>query len=187
MDYINQIPYKSASSIRENINLTQNVNDVTLGYFGSYYSKYRNILPLYNSVTRTPYKLKIVGNSDLKLSNQSNIEVLESVSYNIVYQMESEVDILICICNKKGTQIPGKIYYNAVHNKPIIIILDGENKEDLRNYLNKFERYILCENEENSIRDAIEKAKGQLVYKEFKIVEELTPQYIARKMLENIM
>ena len=69
--------------------------------------------------------------------------------------------------------------------KPIIIILDGEYKEYLRDYFKYFDIYILCENEENSIKEAISRAKLQLNKKYFNVIDQLKPKYMAKKILGN--
>ena len=81
----------------------------------------------------------------------------EKKNYPVSQNIEEETDILICICNKKGTQIPGKIYHYAATNKPILIILDGEKKEELKTYFEKFKRYNICQNTEESIMENINK------------------------------
>lgn len=183
MDYAHQ-SITEIDCYRSNKLINEEKN-IKVGYFGAYNSKVRNIMPLYNSAIGSKFNLNICGTTDIILENTENILVKSMISYEETKKMENESDILVCICNLKGTQIPGKIYYSAGHMKPIIIILDGEHKDYLRDYFNKFDRYILCENEENSIKGAIEKAKDQLRYKEFKIVEELTPKYMAKKVLGN--
>jgi hypothetical protein len=59
--------------------------------------------------------------------------------------------------NKKGTQIPGKIYHYAATNKPVLIILDGEFEQQMEQYFNSFERYSCCQNQVASIDEACRK------------------------------
>jgi hypothetical protein len=189
MDYANQV-YANILDIRDNDDDTEKNKktngSITVGYFGAYQSKVRNIIPLYNAVRNSKYKLNVCGTSDVLLKNTNNISIHGKVSYKLAVEMEEESDILVCICNNKGTQIPGKIYYCTAYNKPIIVILDGEYKNELKTYLGAFNRFILCENEEGSIRDAIEKAKDQLEVKRFEISEQLTPKYMANKILSKL-
>ena len=81
------------------------------------------------------------------------------VTRNEADQAESNADVLVCICNLRGTQIPGKIYYLTNYLKPIIVIVDGEYKEELKDYFESMNRFIVCENNENAIEDAIRNAK----------------------------
>ena len=129
---------------------------LVFGYFGSYNSKIRNIQPLFNSfIENTEYKLVVAGNGDVNVPKIKNISIMERVSRNKIKELESESDILICICNKSGTQIPGKLYYYAATNRPILVILDGEYSTKIRIFLEGFNRYICCENSVESINQAI--------------------------------
>lgn len=128
-----------------------------LGYFGDYYSRNRNIIPLYNSVKENKNsELIICGNSNLSLKNDSNINVFDRQQLSIIRKYEKECDVLVCICNIHGSQIPGKIYHYAATNKPILIIIDGELNEKLKIYFESFNRYILCYNNKKSIQDTLD-------------------------------
>lgn len=128
----------------------------SLGYFGDYYSRNRNIMPLYDFVRNNKnINLNICGNSDLKLIETENIIISSRQSIDKIREYESNSDVLICVCNSSGTQIPGKVYHYAATNKPILIILDGENKEELKKYFEQFDRYELCYNDEDEIKCAI--------------------------------
>jgi len=150
MDFL-PVPYKKEKKYKGKINT--NTNSLKLGYFGDYNSKIRNIIPLYNSIANNPAKnsLFIAGNSDLKLKSTERIEVLPRVKSRIIAEKEDEVDVLVCILNKNGTQIPGKLYHYAASNKPVLVILDGEGQTSMKDYLESFNRFILCKNDENSI------------------------------------
>ena len=183
MDYANQV----YANLNKNIAILEkksNNNKVTVGYFGAYKSDVRNILPLYNAAKVGSFNLYICGHSDLNLKSTTNIQVHGAVSYKEAINMEEKCDILVCICNSKGTQIPGKIYYCAGYNKPIIIVLDGEYKKELKEYFETFNRYILCENNEDSILKAFTEAKAQIGKQQYIINEQLTPEYMAYKILQ---
>lgn len=179
MDYANQV----YANIKDcGIKKSSDVS-ISVGYFGAYNSAVRDIMPLYNAAKGGDIKLHISGPSDLSLPDTENITIYGKLSYKEVTMLEEESDILVCICNKTGTQIPGKIYYCAGYNKPIIVVLDGEYKEALRTYFQSFNRFILCDNNEDSIINAIKVAKEQLNRKDFEVSHKLTPEYMARKIL----
>ncbi|WPC43287.1 hypothetical protein [Clostridium sp. JS66] len=182
MDYTSQA-YTNINSMYRSKEKNSNI---LVGYFGAYNSKIRNIKPLYNVAKEEGFMLNICGASDITLKCTKNIYVTGMISYRKAVEMEEKTDILVCICNRRGTQIPGKVYYCASYKKPIVVILDGEYEEELGDYLNSFKRFILCKNQEQSIRDAIERAKKQLDKGEYYISEQLTPEYVARKILKNI-
>lgn len=175
-----------ANVINKKHNYSEKIKDdnILLGYFGSYDSSIRNINPLYNAVKYKKYKMDICGSSDILLKSTENINIFGMLSYEETLNREEKADILICICNNRGTQIPGKIYYCTKYIKPIIIILDGEYKNELRKYFETFNRFILCENNECAITEAIEIAKNQINILNYKISEKLTPKYMASKILE---
>lgn len=155
----------------------------TLGYFGDYKSKDRNIEPLYNAIAKNKYYyLNICGNSDVKLEKKENISIRSRQKMNVIEELEKNSDILVCICNKKGTQIPGKIYHYAATNKPILIILDGNRKKELRKYFESFNRYKLCENTEEDIIKAIKDIINERV--EYKPLSLLSPEKIAKEFIE---
>lgn len=156
---------------------------IKVGYFGDYYTQFRDIRPLYNAFTNgfenIDIELFIVGDSDMSLVDRENITVL---SRRNIDDLQSKTDILICLLNNHGTQIPGKLYYNAGTNLPIVVILDGEYKEDIKKYLDTFDRFIICENNVDSINNAIKSiALNKPVFKPSKL---LSPVNTASAMLQ---
>ena len=125
----------------------------TVGYYGAYNSYVRNIMPLYEACAQMDdIQLTIVGNSDLTLEEKKNISIHPRGNID---QYEQDTDLFVCVLNATGTQIPGKAYHYAATNKPVLIILDGERKEDLRRFFEKFNRYEICENSVEEITRAI--------------------------------
>lgn len=154
----------------------------SVGYFGDYNKQDRNIMPLYNVIAAdNGMMLKICGNSNLNLKSQKNISVENRQPRKIIKEYEKNIDLLVCICNRKGTQIPGKIYHYASTNKPILIILDGENKKEMQKYFETFNRYIICENTEKSIRNKITEIVNS--NKEYKPLKKLSADNIADEVL----
>lgn len=147
------IPYN-----QEVIYKPTNNKQLTIGYFGNYYEKNRNILPIYNLVKKNSnFRLLVCGGSDVGLKQESNMIIEDRQSIQKIKEYEEQSDVLVCICNSSGTQIPGKVYHYSATNKPILVILDGEYQEELKKYFDTFERYILCYNNEESILDALKK------------------------------
>ena len=156
---------------------------VVLGYFGDYNSKDRNINHLYNVVKENiKLELNICGNSDITLKEKENIKIKTRQKTSILTSLEEVVDILICICNRSGTQIPGKIYHYAATNKPILIILDGQNRKELKRYFEDFDRFELCNNNEKDIEKAILNIINSK--KNYKPSDLLEPKHIAQNIVE---
>lgn len=155
-----------------------------LGYFGDYNSNIRNILPMYEYCKLNNIEAIIVGNTNMQLKKTACVHVHTRLPQNIVDKLEAECDILICILNRKGTQIPGKLYHYAATTKPILVIIDGVNKDKIRNYLETFNRFVFCENDEDSIGKAID-----YIYendKEYFPSNMLNPKIIANKFISLI-
>ncbi|WP_342542134.1 hypothetical protein MHH33_14445 [Paenisporosarcina sp. FSL H8-0542] len=155
------IPYlkNNKNKIEEKEIENKSIKIFKLGYFGDYFSKDRNISPLYEAVSILGDNLLICGNSNLEIKKLKNIQINPRVNLEQVNIFEKECDLLICLCNKNSTQIPGKVYHYAGTEKPILIILDGEYKNELREYFQQFNRYFLCENNVDSINKAIREIK----------------------------
>lgn len=155
----------------------------TIGYFGAYKSTIRNILPLYGAVEKMPndVNLNILGDTDFTLEERENIKIYPRGDIKF---FEEEADILVCMLNKKGTQIPGKVYHYAATNKPVLILLDGDNQLEIKKYLSSFERFIICENKIESIVGVLTEIKDSSL--NFTPCKEFNPKLIAEKMLHLI-
>lgn len=147
------IPY-----IRETIYQEANNEMFTVGYFGSYYSHVRDIIPLYKSFEylKDDAILNLVGDTNLILEDTINVKIIPRGD---ITEMQKKTDLYICLLNNSGTQIPGKLYHYAATNKPILVIVDGDKQEEMISYLKSFDRYIICENNIVSICDSIKNIK----------------------------
>lgn len=164
----------------------QTEGKLTIGYFGNYSGRIRNIKPLYTATDKEDIQLVICGEGDTVL-NRRNITYYNRLEYKKAVQLEKEMDILICLCNTSGTQIPGKIYYTAGYQKPVIIVLDGESTDRLNVFFERFHRYLLCENNAESIEAAVKQARTEIEKNQsYQIPEEMTPAYVAEKVLGGI-
>lgn len=174
------IPYL----FKDNSHVTNKIGkDMTFGYFGDYHSKVRNLMPMYNAAYKTDTKLIVRGNSDKLLDSKGKIDVDRRIPIEKLKKIESNTDVFIHLCNLKGTQIPAKVYYYSGTKKPILFILDGEKKR-IKNFFEKYDRYVFCENKEEEIVKAIEKLKnGNYDKKKARILEELSPASIAKELM----
>lgn len=137
----------------------------TYGYFGDYYSNARNLSSFYNAALRKSIYVNICGNSDKKFDSTEKIQVYPRLPLDELAKVENKTNVLVFLCNLQGGQIPGKIYQYSATDKMILFILDGtdEEKQILKEYFVKYNRYVFCNNNEESIEKAIEKIeKGNL-------------------------
>jgi glycosyltransferase involved in cell wall biosynthesis len=156
-DFASKINFIPLPYDKEKIYKSKKTNDkITIGYFGDYNSKIRNIYPLYNFCRENiNYELIIAGSTDITLEETENIKIFPRVNQQVVNELEAKCDILAIICNKRGTQIPGKIYYYSATNKSILLLLDGEYRRDIEEYLAPFNRFMICDNNEEKIEEYI--------------------------------
>lgn len=158
--------------------------NLELAYLGDYTSKVRNIMPLYNACNKmNDVNLSIVGYTDLQLKSTSNIKIYPRLPQNEANAFRDRADVSISVCNLRGTQIPGKIYYDASTNKHLLVIVDGDKKDDLIVYLKKFERFIVCYNNEQSIIDAINQIRNKQST-DYITPKDLLPETVAMNILQ---
>lgn len=152
-DKMKFVPIPSINKKNFNVSLE---GKMSLIYCGSYDSSIRNILPLYEAVKflTDKFDMKVVGNSDLKLSSYKNIEIIPPVEKRKALEFEENGDIYVCVLNKEGTQIPGKLYHYATTNKPILIIAE-EKYPEIIEYVKSFKRFVISINTVDSITDAL--------------------------------
>ena len=139
------------------IDNTSNHEGIVMGYFGSYNSKARNILPLYEAARKVnDLTLYIIGDSDVKLESAENIRIIPRVSKEDLDSYIQQVDVIICLMNKKGNQIPGKVYHDASSTKDILLIKDGEYGDSIQLFFEKYNHYTFVENNVTAISTAFE-------------------------------
>lgn len=179
MKYI-PLPYLK---IYEEINVTEDKN--SFGYFGDYYSQTRNLLPFYKALVDSEFKGYIYGDSDLELKETKNIEIQGRTTLERLAKVQNKVHVLVHVCNLRGGQIPGKIYHYSSTKKPILFILDGTTaeKEKIKSFFEKFDRYYFCENETESIRSAMLEIYGESDNKLNIEVSAFEPKNVVKEIL----
>lgn len=157
-EFASKMFYIPTPCIRDHKDIKTSSNNgsaLRIGYFGDYYTKIRNIKPLYRAIAKSEADqmfLYIIGNSDMQLKKRKNIEVLPRGNFK---DYEQNTDLFVCILNRRGSQIPGKIYYCASTFKPVLVIIDGDEQEKMEDFLQSFNRFFLCKNDEESIMNAL--------------------------------
>ena len=156
------------------------------GYFGYYFPVSRDLAPFYKAAKNCGINVNICGSPSDLFEPTENIHIYPRLSLEKLKPIEDNTNVLIFLCNKQGGQIPGKIYQYSATNKTILFILDGtsEEKEVLRNYFDKFNRYVFCENTVEDIKRAIKDIEsgniGDVVNEP---VEAFNPKETVRKIL----
>ena len=165
--------------------LQEKTDTFKLVYLGDYSPSIRNILPLYDAVKELEgVQLTIAGISSLKLDNTDHIMLLPRIPQAQCHQVESEADVSVTVCNLRGTQIPGKVYYAAATQKHMLVILDGDEKDKLRAYIESFNRYIVCDNNVESIKVALSKIQQNRNKVKYNVPTIFLPEYNVSAILE---
>ena len=172
-----------ATETKDEVTPSQKTLKLRLAYMGDYSSSIRNILPLYEACKIMPdVELTIAGISDLKLQSTDNIKVLPRVPHSQAIQIEEESDVSVTVCNLRGTQIPGKLYYSAAMQKHLLVLVDGDDPEAIRNYLKQFNRYKVADNNVESIQLEIKALQHKLCA--YQCPEEFKPINVVKSILE---
>ena len=153
-----------------------------VGYFGDYSSKFRNIIPFYNAIKQMGIRANIIGNSDVSLASTRDINVKGRLPIQELVDITDKTHVFVCICNLYGTQIPGKVYHYVNSGKPILVILDGDRKNELKNYFESFNRFYICDNTQDSIVSCLKTIVDEERF--FQVPDSLNPHIIARKFIE---
>ncbi len=127
------------------------------GYFGAYYSATRDLSKFYEAACNTGITANICGDPSELFDSTDKITIYPRLQLNELKPIEDKTNVLVFLCNRKGGQIPGKIYQYSATYKTILFILDGtdEEKKVLKSYFEPFNRYIFCENTVEDIERAI--------------------------------
>ena len=139
-------------------NFELDFSELFFGYFGDYNSNVRNLKPFYNAASENNLCTYICGSSDVSFVANESVHVYPRLPIYKLKEFEDKTNVLVFLCNLSGGQIPGKIYQQSATNKLILFILDGtdDEKQIIKDYFSQFNRYIFCENNEESIKKAID-------------------------------
>ena len=127
------------------------------GYFGDYAPAARNLQPFYEAAKQTGIEVNICGNPSNLFAPTEAIHIHPRLPLQQLKPIEDSTNVLIFLCNRKGGQIPGKIYQYSATDKTILFIMDGTEDEQavLKDYFGKFNRYVFCQNTAEDIARTI--------------------------------
>lgn len=156
------------------------------GYFGDYVPEARNLRPFYEAAVQTGIAVNICGNPSNLFAPAGNVRIHPRLPLNQLKPIEDSTNVLIFLCNRRGGQIPGKIYQYAATSKTILFIMDGTDEEQrvLRDFFGKFHRFVFCQNTKEDITRAI----GMIEAKDLGGVENIPlDDFDPRKTIRNIL
>lgn len=186
MDWI-PLPYYYKDTEENNMGMTEKKKNV-YGYFGNYDPNVRDLTHFYNSSCKLGINVNICGNPSNLYKSTDKIKIYPRLSLDKLNIIEKKTNVLIFLCNLKGGQIPGKIYQYSATNKTILFILDGTEEEKiiLKEYFSKFNRYVFCDNTEESILEALKMIEnGKLDGINNEPVEYFSPKNIMKMILND--
>ncbi len=127
------------------------------GYFGDYVPEVRNLRPFYDAANEVCAEAYICGNPAGLFSSTDTVSVHGRLNRDDLRVYEDKANVLVFLCNRRGGQIPGKIYQYSATNRLILFLLDGTAEEQaaIRAYFEPFGRYIFCQNESEAILHAM--------------------------------
>jgi len=135
---------------------SKRVSRLKVGYFGSFNSVARDILPLYRAARNLPQiDFYFIGDSDVKLESKEHVTVIDRIPPDQLEKYIEETDVLVCLMNSKGNQVPGKFYHYAGSWKEILIIKDGEYRDQIEEFFGQYDRYTFVENDPAKIETVL--------------------------------
>ena len=152
------LPYYYKDSAVEPRTFDHNV----YGYFGAYYPAARDLQPFYEAAKETGVEVNICGDPANLFPATEHIHIHPRLPLHELKPIEDRTNVLIFLCNRRGGQIPGKIYQYSATSKTILFIMDGTEEEQnvLKEYFGKFNRYVFCQNTTEDIARAIRRIES---------------------------
>lgn len=153
-----------------------------VAYLGDYNPAFRNVRSLYEACKQLNFvRLTIAGHGP-GYGNTPNITILPRVPQEKALQIEGEADVIVCVCNMRGTQIPGKILYKTSSDKHILVVMEKEQHEQMLRYFESFNRFYICDNTIESIAQSIQSLRNRP--HNYSTPECLLPINVARELLK---
>lgn len=122
-------------------------------YAGSFYSVLRSPEALFGALScQDDYTLNVFG-SNPKMQFR-NVFFHNSLDQEKLFERMAQHDVLVFLDNKTGIQTSGKIF-ELVAFKKLILFVKGDGETDTYHWAKGFKNFIFCENNINSILQAI--------------------------------
>lgn len=156
--YWQPLPFYYKAEAVNTLSFAQN----SYGYFGDYAPAARNLEPFYEAAKETGIEVNICGNPCNLFASTENIHIHPRLPLDKLKPIEDGTNVLVFLCNRRGGQIPGKIYQYSATNKTILFIMDGTLEEQavLKDYFGQFNRYVFCQNTKEDIAQAIQQIES---------------------------
>lgn len=183
--YWQPLPYYYKDEVSQKRTFKKNV----YGYFGDYVPEARNLEPFYLAAKKTGIEVNICGNPNGLFASTDNIHIYPRLTLEKLKPIEDRANVLIFLCNRKGGQIPGKIYQYSATDKTVLFIMDGteEEQETLKAFFEPFNRYVFCNNTVEDITRAIKSIEADDIGAvKNEPLDAFEPKETIRKILEGV-
>ena len=191
-EYAGKMNWTHVSYVEHSLDSGRPHNEkITVGLFGAYQRRVRNIQPLLAAIRSFPdVQFIFRGDADFEIdaSRYPNLDVMPGRRpADEIERLEAKCDILLSLAGLSGvTQPAGKTFYYVSYDKPIVHIGDGANKEYFARYLSSIgTRWVICDNTSESIVRGIQEAINALPTFKLHIPSCLEPATIARSIVES--
>lgn len=155
-------------------------NILRVAYLGDYNPAFRNLRPLYDACKNLDFVQLTIAGHGPNYGSTPNITILPRIPQDQALKIEEDADVIFCVCNKSGTQIPGKILYKTSSDKHILVAVEKENHDEMIKYFESFNRFIVCDNTLESIAEALRSIR--LRPHDYTTPECLLPINVAKQM-----
>lgn len=136
-------------------------NMLRVAYLGDYNPSFRDLHPLYDACKKLDFIYLTIAGHGPDYGSTSNINILPRIPQDRALNIEGEADVIFCVCNRRGTQVPGKILYKASSDKHILVAVENENHDEMVRYFESFHRFVICDNTSESIAEALHSLRSQ--------------------------
>ncbi len=155
-----------------------------IGYFGDYRQINRNVTPLFDAVVAShDMKLVVAGEGDTVIPDCARIVSPPRLLLEQLKPLMAACQVVVCVLNRTGTQIPGKLYHWAGSTHHILVTYE-ESQLPVVQHLKCYERFVFCPNKAEAITIALQDIRSGKYDDLAKPCQALSPQVIARKFLE---
>lgn len=158
----------------------QDVDCLKVAYLGDHNPTFRNLKPLYDACAELNFVSLTIAGHGPSYENLPNVKILPRIPQDQALEIENNTDVIFSACNLRGTQIPGKVFYKTSSDKHILIALEN-NREQMREYFDSYDRFAICDNTKESIKDALCLLRNKT--HDYTTPKRLLPQNIAEQIL----
>ncbi|OPZ32479.1 MAG: hypothetical protein BWY97_01469 [Tenericutes bacterium ADurb.BinA124] len=164
-------------------------NSKKIIYAGNYYSTIRNILELVQAISKqNEFTLDVFGDSDLDLTGFNNVFAHGRIPKAKLDVVKNDYSIEVCLLNKITPQIPGKIFYDMLSEKIIIILADGPMQNEIIDYLSKYKRFLVCKNRFEDISKLLSTQLNNSANYDFEYLKNnFSPMVVSKSLIDGGM